>query len=85
MAICLDCKCFFCKSKLNAHQKYCPNRSKKNHTPKDIQVQRTKTSRIAKKKREDKEKENHCMKSSINDLFKEVLQKSRRNRGQKNM
>lgn len=71
MAICLDCKCFFCKSKLNAHQKYCPNCSKKNHTPKDLQALRTKTTRAAKKKKIEKEKRKELYEGKCKQLIKE--------------
>lgn len=56
IAICQDCKCFFSKSKLNDSQKYCSICSRKNHTPKDTQAERTRTSRAAKKKKKEKEK-----------------------------
>ncbi len=51
---CDDCKKFFIQSKLYERQKYCSDCSKKNHTPKDIQAERTRTSRKTAKKLKDK-------------------------------
>ena len=71
IAICKDCKCFFGKLKVNPSQKYCPICSKKNHTPKDIQAKRTKTSRAAKKKREDKEKRKELFEQKYKQFIKD--------------
>jgi len=71
ISICQDCECFFCKSKLNRYQRYCPICSKKNHTPKDIQAKRTKTSRAAKKKREVTEKRKELYEEKYKQLIKE--------------
>jgi hypothetical protein len=56
IAKCQHCNCIFSKSKLSDRQRYCPVCSKINHTPKEIQSERTQVSRAAKRKRKDREK-----------------------------
>lgn len=51
---CTDCAIIYLSAKNNSSQIYCSACSKKNHTPKDIQVTRTRASRAAKKKKERK-------------------------------
>lgn len=53
---CPDCRKFYIQKKLYERQKYCTICSKKNHTPKEIQAERTQLSRIEAKKRKDKER-----------------------------
>ena len=53
---CQDCRKFYIQNKLYERQKYCSVCSKKNHTPKGIQAERTRLSRVAEKKRRDKER-----------------------------
>ena len=53
---CPDCRKFYVQKKLYERQKYCAVCSKKNHTPKEIQAERTHLSRVAAKKRKDKER-----------------------------
>lgn len=50
---CPDCLKLFVSVKNNPRQKYCSVCSKKNHTPKEEQAKRTRTSREAAKKRKD--------------------------------
>ena len=49
-----DCGIFYISSKSNPRQKYCPDCSKKNHTPPSIQKKRTQTSREAARKRRER-------------------------------
>ncbi|MBN1366241.1 MAG: hypothetical protein JW976_15680 [Syntrophaceae bacterium] len=68
---CNDCKKYFYQSKLYKYQKYCSICTKKNHTPKDIQAERTQRSRNAAKKRKDKDKRELLYKKEYKRLIKE--------------
>jgi hypothetical protein len=51
---CHDCSVFYIATKNNPRQKYCPDCSKKNHTPKQVQAERTRRTRAKSNKRKEK-------------------------------
>lgn len=53
---CSDCRSFFLKAKLYQKQKYCSICSRKNHTPKQVQAERTRRTRAETNKRKEKKK-----------------------------
>jgi hypothetical protein len=67
---CSDCKNFFLSTKKNPRQKYCLLCSKKNHTPKEVQLKRTHASRESKKKCKDKDKRKKLFDSQYIRLIK---------------
>jgi|GEM_PF-1601310 len=67
---CPDCRKFYIQKKLYERQKYCSGCSKKNHTPKGIQAERTRLSRVAAKKRKDKERRKSLFEKQYTKLIK---------------